>query len=133
MSHHTTDPECPLCAEKLLQAHPDIVAWFKDCIKPKFPDAHISWSFRDKVNQNQCFAEGKSKLSWPMSAHNKSDDQGNPCAMALDLFQLASNNMACWPYQWFKSIIDYSNAEGHTVQWGGNWKSIGDGDHYQLF
>ncbi len=132
MSKHTNaETPCPLCEKKLLEAHPDLQDWFRDIIKPAHPDTHISWSFRDMFNQNQAHAEGKSKLGWPLSMHNKSDDQGNPCSLALDLFQLASNGMACWPWKWFKGISETSKKANAHVDWGHDlwgW----DADHFQL-
>lgn len=133
MSKHVNGTlECPSCEQKLLQAHPDLVEWYRELIKPKFQDCHISWSFRDKTNQNQCYAEGKSKLPWPMSMHNKCDDQGNPCSMALDLFRLCSNGMASWEWKYFRQISDLSTGYHIEIDWGGLWKSISDSDHYQL-
>jgi hypothetical protein len=128
---HVEGTSCPSCDEKLLTAHPDLREWFNKCVKPKFTDAHISWSFRDKFNQNQCVAEGKSKLKWPLSAHNKTDENGNPCAHALDLFELCSNGMARWSWKYFKEIAAESKAKQYPVDWGHDlwgW----DDDHFQL-
>lgn len=72
---------------------------------------------------------GRSKLAFPLSAHNKSDDQGNPCAMALDLFRLCSNGMASWEYKFCKDI---SETLPDTMRWGGAWKDLGDYDHFEL-
>jgi len=130
---HTNDVKpCPSCEDKLKQAHPQLANWFREDVKSKYPDAHISWSYRDRMNQNQAFAEGKSKLVFPLSAHNKSDDQGNPCALALDLFQLASNGMGCWPWAYFKQIAEEMKASRQDMKWGGDFKSLGDADHFEL-
>lgn len=132
MLHHTSDAECPLCVSKLQQCHPDMVSIFIDLIKPVFVDCHISWTYRDEANQRQAFAEGKSKLSWPMSAHNKSDDQGNPQSLAFDLFQLCSNGMAAWPWAYFRDINTRLYKANKPVFWGGNYKHLGDADHFEL-
>lgn len=126
---HTVGDSCALCSLKLDEAHPDLRTWYSQ-IKKKFNDCHVSWSFRDKVSQNEAYAEGKSKASWPNSKHNIMND-GVPCAQALDLFQIASNGMACWVYSYFKKIKDES---GPDIKWGGDFKdkTLGDYDHFEL-
>lgn len=125
MSHHTSDPQCPLCTEKLGLAHPALAHWF-DAIKAKFPDAHISWTFRDEAAQNQFFEQHKTRARWPHSAHNKQP------AQAMDLFQIRADLVAAWPEPWFRQIADYLDSCDAPMVWGGTWKSIGDGDHFQL-
>lgn len=133
MNKHSNEPKaCPECEEKLLQAHTTLAEWFRSCVKPAHQDCHISWSYRDQKSQNEAYAEGKSKLAWPMSAHNKSDDQGNPCSMALDLFQIASNGMAVWGWKYFKQIADEAVKNSEPIEWGGSWQSFEDSDHYEL-
>lgn len=119
---------CPSCQEKLKTAHPKLVAWFNDVVQPKFNDAHVSCAYRGKVEQNQAHAEGKSQLAYPNSKHNKTDLDGKPCALAIDLFQLCSNGMAAWPFKYFKEI---SVVMEPGMTWGGNWKFV-DSPHYQL-
>ena len=133
MNHHSNDVfPCPLCEEKLAEAHPLIAQWFREKVKPRHKDAHISWSYRDKTNQNQCYAEGKSKLPYPKSKHNKTDEKGIPCSQALDLFKLASNGMACWEWLYFKAIFDEVVLDNAPIIWGGIFKSISDHDHFEL-
>lgn len=132
MSHTNAVNPCPSCEDKLTQAHEEMAQWFRNQVKPNYPDAHISWTYRDKVSQNQAHAEGKSKLVYPLSAHNKCDDQGNPCALAIDLFQLASNGLACWPWKYFNQIALDMKASCPDMIWGGDFKSLGDADHFQL-
>lgn len=133
MSKHANGtPACAACEAKLKDAHHDLGEWFRDHVKSKYPDAHISWSFRDQANQDQCFSDGKSKLKFPMSAHNKSDDAGNPCSMALDLFQLDYNGVARWAFGYFRNIADDAEALGLPIFWGGKWPHLGDSDHYSL-
>lgn len=130
---HTNDPICPLCELKLKDAHPILVDWFVKLIKRVHPDAHISWSYRDEVNQDQCFAEGKSKLRWPDSPHNKRDPVLlTPRSEALDLFQLDEQGQAKWPPGWFKQIADETVISGDQIFWGGHFKTIHDADHYQI-
>lgn len=125
MSHHTHDPVCPLCVEKLHDADPALHDIYLQ-VKAEFPDAHISWTFRDEANQNQFFQDGKTRCRWPNSKHNRKPSR------AMDLFQLRPDNVAAWPAPWFRSIADFLTSIGAPIQWGGHWKTIGDGDHYEL-
>jgi hypothetical protein len=129
--HANGVPACPLCELKLAEAHPDLAAWFRDSVKPANPAAHVSWSFRGKEDQEKAFLDNKSKLPFPLSAHNKSDDQGNPCALAIDLFELDYNGMACWPWAFFRKIADAAKAAGVPIRWGGDFKNLGDADHME--
>lgn len=130
--HTNSTSTCAACELKLKDAHPSLAEWFRENVKHLHPDCHVSWSFRGEKDQNEAHAEGKSQLAWPMSAHNKSDDQGNPCAMALDLFQLASNGMSCWSWKYFKTIAAETKQTHPNIEWGGNWKTIADSDHFEL-
>lgn len=130
--HQNGIPECPLCSDKLKQAHPIIATWFRDIVKTTFPDCHISWSYRDKANQDECFKDGKSKLQYPNSMHNKVDDKGAPSAHALDLFRLCSNGMASWEWKFFRDIASRSEEAKAPITWGGEWKAFADSDHFEL-
>ena len=120
--HHSSDPLCPLCESKLTQAHPSLVQWCRG-VKAQYPNAHVSWAFRDEADQDQALAEGKTKLVWPNSAHNKTP------AMALDLFQIDANGLGVWSPQFFVSL---ANTLPNTMKWGGRWKDLGDDDHFEL-
>lgn len=126
MKIHIPEDTCPGCEKKLEMAHVDLVNWFRNVVKPAHPDCHISWSFRDRASQDQAYAEGKSKLPWPESKHNS-----NP-AEAIDLFELASNGMACWNWKYFKQIADEAKEKALPIRWGGDFKHLGDTDHFEL-
>lgn len=130
--HHLEDikNDCPLCMEKLSQAHPNLSYWFLKCVKPSFPCAHISWSYRNQIDQDQAFKEGKSKLHYPNSAHNATNG-GKPESRALDLFKLQMGT-ATWPVMMFHQIADQTERQGIKLIWGGTFKSISDQDHYEL-
>lgn len=129
---HTNIPNpCPSCEKELETAHPEIAAWFRNFVKPRHPDAHVSDAWRDKAEQNQFYAEGRSKAPWPKSKHNTTLD-GKPCSLALDLFELANNGMGCWRWSYFKKIADESKAEGWPVDWAGWWRTFAEGPHFEL-
>lgn len=130
MPKHSNDPAaCPACEIKLKDAHPDIASWFRDKVKPAKQDCHISWSWRGQEDQEAAFLDGKSKLHFPLSPHNKQDDQGAPCSLALDLFELDFNGVARWSWGYFREVAE---VDGESVFWGGNWPHLGDFDHFSL-
>lgn len=131
MNHHTQNKVCPLCEEKLATAHPYLREWFTQKVKPKFPQAHVSWTYRGKADQDAFFGVGKTKLKWPDSKHNATKD-GAPCARALDLFELMQDNRARFSPAFYVSINAQNESEGAPIKWGGKFKNFGDGDHFEL-
>lgn len=125
MKHHTTDPNCPLCEEKLQSAHVELVDWYRSFVKVKFPDAHVSWSYRDQESQDAAFEDGKTKLHYPKSAHNKMP------SLALDLFRI-QKGIAQWEPSFFIEIHALTVKTHPEIIWGGNWKTLGDLDHFEL-
>jgi hypothetical protein len=128
---HTRSKVCPLCEDKLSRAHPYLREWFTTKIKPKFPQAHVSWSYRGEADQNAFFAADKTKLRFPDSKHNATVD-GKPCARALDLFELVDNGTARYSPAFFFSINQQNEHFGEPLKWGGTFKNFGDGDHFEL-
>lgn len=126
MSHHTSDPVCPLCEEKLAQADAALQSWFREKIKPGFPDAHISWSFRNQADQEQAYADGKTKAHWPNSKHNHMP------SLALDLFQIDEDGKALWSPKFFFEVDEVTQRSGSPIRWGGTFRTIGDKDHFEL-
>lgn len=129
--HHTSDSVCALCEQKLSQAHPDLQNWYRKYVKITFPTSHVSWSFRNQQQQEDCVAEGKSKEDWPLSKHNALSDNV-PCSLALDLFQIDDQGRATWDISIFFKINEMNNNCGYPITWGGNFKSIHDYDHFEL-
>lgn len=131
MLHHSPGPECPSCENKLQQAQPALADWFRMRIKPNFPDAHISWSFRDEENQNECFANGSSHAPWPKSPHNYAENDV-PRSKALDLFQLTHDNKALFPPSFYRDITALTEASGDPIKCGLKNPELGDHDHFEL-
>lgn len=146
-AHHIAGPICPGCEGRLALAYPGLVSWFHRR-KSTRPDLHVSWSFRTKVEQNQCWTDGKSRLKWPDSSHNDwvalnpslptypalyPSPLANiqPQAHALDLFQI-TNGKGVWSPSYFRAISQESKAEGAEVIWGADFKAHHeDMDHFQ--
>ena len=130
LPHHTSDPECLLCEQKLTQAHPDLGKWFRD-LKSRHANVHISWSYRDQESQEKAFSEGTTKLHYPLSAHNHTV-QGEPQALALDIFQIDDTGKAVFDPVFCAKVNQESLSLGYQLKWGGQWKSLGDNDHFQI-
>ena len=131
MSKHTSDPVCPLCEEKLLSAHVYLSSWFKN-LKKRYANAHVSWAYRNAVDQAQFFREGKTHCQYPASAHNKTKADQTPCSMALDLFQEDEDGVARFSPIWYAKINAENEADKEPISWGGKFKNLGDADHFQL-
>lgn len=124
--HHTSDLACPLCSAKLALAHPELAQWFSDIVKPLHADSHVAWSYRGPEDQEQAFKEGKSKCHYPDSPHNKKP------AEALDLFQIDAAGRGIWVPKFFAALDAHNKAQGIDLLWGGEFKSLGDYDHFQI-
>lgn len=130
MSHHTADPTCPLCDEKLTTAHPYLQSWFRE-LKKSEPLAHISWAYRGEADQEQFFSEGKTRAHFPKSPHNH-EENGKPCSLALDLFEITEDRLARFSPMFYARVNAQNERQGLPIMWGGKFKSLGDGDHYQI-
>lgn len=115
----------------LKRAHPVLARWFNEHVWPRYPQAHISCSWRDERTQNEAYARGASRARWPHSRHNRRDEEGNPCSWALDLFRYDAQG-ASWPVKFYATIAESSQAEGWPVEWGGAWVKFPDSPHFQL-
>jgi hypothetical protein len=131
---HQHGSGCPKCEEMFQEGHPRLKEWFETVVKKHFPEAHASCVWRGKEDQDRDFAEGKSKLRWPKSHHNRLDENGKPQSKAVDLFWLSSDGkQALFPLDWYKEIfataVDYSAI---PIRWGGTFKTLGDSNHFEL-
>lgn len=127
---HALTGDCALCDAKLEQAHHEIGYWFRE-IKKSFPDVHVSCTFRNKIDQDIAYQEGRSRLKWPNSKHNLMN--GNtPCSRAFDLFMLRPDFVAEWRPAYFKEIADLLLMFNAPIVWGGAWKKFTDYPHFQL-
>jgi len=91
-------------------------------------DLTILCGHRGEDDQNRAFRNGKSKLKYPKSKHNK-----NP-SLAVDV-------APCNPVDWknierFKKLseIIFASAKkvGVNLIWGGNWKNFPDYAHWEI-
>lgn len=124
--HHDSEPQCMLCEQKLILAHPDLQKWYREQVKPCFPDSHISWSYRNALEQEQALHDGKTHRAFPDSAHNKTP------ALALDLFQIDEAGRAKWDLSFFSAVNQLNEKAAPQIYWGGHWHHLGDNDHFEL-
>ena len=130
MNHHTDDPVCPLCEFKLKTAHPYLGEWFRR-LKIKYPNSHISWAWRGQADQEAFFTAGKTRCHFPHSKHNFMKG-ALPYSLALDLFQLDEDGNARFSPLWYAKVNAENEADKEPIIAGITFKSIGDGDHFQL-
>jgi peptidoglycan L-alanyl-D-glutamate endopeptidase CwlK len=93
----------------------------------KHTDFTVLCGHRGREEQDRAFAEGRSKLRYPSSRHNKMPSR------AVDV--------APWPIDWqderaFEQlaihILAAASALGIKIRWGGLWRNFSDKPHYEL-
>lgn len=132
MSRHTNDPSgCPKCDEMLKDGHEDIQYWFA-VVKQAFPSVHTSCVYRGKNEQDKLVSEGKSRLKWPHSKHNALGPDNKPRAEAMDLFRLDDSGKAEFRMGYYIQIANFLEDAGAPIDWGGDFKNLVDGPHFQL-
>lgn len=129
---HTDDAVCPGCQKKLLEADQELVDWFNIDVKPRHPNAHVSWAWRGPIDQELFFQRGQTNLHWPDSKHNTVEN-GKRCAKALDLFEQINGNAYYRP-KFYNAINEYLKGSTRKIRWGGTFKIRGhsDPDHFEL-
>lgn len=130
MKHENGKP-CEHCALLLKDAHEDISYWFYR-IKEVFPDVHTSTVFRGKAEQDRMAKEGASYLKWPNSKHNTLGPDKKPRAEAMDLFRLTDAMEAEFRMGFYVQIANFLDDAGAPIEWGGHFKKLVDGPHFQL-
>lgn len=129
-ARHSHDPHCLLCEEKLATAHPWLRDWFWR-VKSRHPSVHTSWAWRGEEDQNRLKAEGASNASFGKSKHNHMED-GKPCSLALDLFELTQAGTARWDGVFFAGLNAENEALGENLIWGGKFRKLGDYCHFEM-
>ena len=113
--------------KKLDTCHPDLIAIANEVLS--IHDCSVFEGYRDQETQDRYYANGTSKVKYPMGKHNKTP------SMAIDLAPYKSGDD---PYDmenvlYFSGIVmavaDQLYKEGritHKLRWGGNWSSKAD-------
>lgn len=114
-----------LSRERLRTCHPDLIR-VVEAASQDF-DLAVICGYRGKDDQDRAFREGRSKLRWPQSKHNRSP------SLAVDL--------APFPIDWddeprFKAmavcVLGHAQRLGVKITWGGSWRRFVDQPHFEL-
>lgn len=84
-----------------------------------------------EADQNQAYSDGKSRQKWPESAHNYMEN-GVPCSLALDLFELNEDGDALFPVEIYSKINSVNESLTDGPKWGGNYLTLRDYDHFYI-
>lgn len=105
--------------KNLSQVHPDLRKVFNEVIK--YYDCAIICGHRDEKDQNKAYSEGRSKLKYPKSKHNKTP------SLAVDVVpwfkkkpHIRWNDKAKF-YEFAGFVQGISAMLGIPIRWGGNW------------
>lgn len=124
--------------EKLESCHKDLQKLFKYALKFEILDITIVEGHRGKIKQNSYFNNGKSKVKYPDSKHNKIP------SMAVDAVPYINNEPS-----WNKlhccvlagMVLLLARILNIKIRWGGSWStspdnvdkvSFSDMAHYEL-
>ena len=100
--------------ENLSTCHEDLQRLFNEVIK--YVDCSILEGHREERRQEQLYAEGKTKVHYPMGRHNSKPSR------AVDV--------SPWPIDWADRerqtlfagfVLGMANRMGIDVRWGGDW------------
>lgn len=109
----------------LATCHPDLQRLAHAAIEKM--DFAVICGHRNKADQENAVAQGRSKCHWPTSKHNSYP------SLAMDL--------APWPIDWdntkaFKalaSVVKETAKElGISIEWAGDWRHFAEYPHFQL-
>jgi len=119
-------------SQNLSTCHVDLQEIFSEVIKSF--DCKIVCGWRGPTEQGAAFAEGASKLKWPLSKHNhqEKNDAGElvPMSLAVDAYPFPINFQDIHRFYYFAGFVvgvaDQLRSYGlisRGVRWGGDWNS----------
>jgi len=89
---------------------------------------------RGEADQNRAWAEGKSKLKYPHSKHNKTPSHAvdlAPCNIVDSKTIIDWNDAKAFKVL-AMYLINQANTKGYPLEWGGLWSKFKDLPHYQI-
>lgn len=128
--HHNFEiGPCHLCNFKLRDAHPVFrEIWPK--LKEEFKSVHVSCTFRSASDQELAFQQGRSRLHWDKSDHNKVDSEGRHCARAIDIFFINLDGIAVFPPWQYLKVAEWLELNDYPIGSGIRWEKFKDGPHF---
>ena len=111
--------------ERLKGVHPDLVRVVDLAIEQSPLDFMVTEGLRTKAQQAKYVAAGKSQT---MNSRHLTGD-------AVDLAVLIDGQLT-WEWKHYAALAETVNQAakqlGVPIEWGGDWKSLKDGPHFQL-
>lgn len=127
--------------QRLATCHADLQMLFHEVIK--YFDCTVSEGFRNQVDQDKAFSEGKSEKKWPNGKHNKNPSMAvdvYPCPVELATKDKREQEIYKIKMAYFagevKAISRYLKQMGkisHTVIWGCDWDDDNDLKEHTFF
>lgn len=119
---------------RLETAHPRLIEVFEEVVKHF--DCSILQGHRGKVEQNDFFHRGLSKVQWPNGKHNSVP------SLAVDAapYPIDWNDRARFSY-FAGFVVGIAASKGIKIRWGGDWdgdreladeKGLSDLPHFEL-
>jgi len=122
---------------RLSQCHPDLQRVVMRAIRITEVDFTVLETGRTPKRQRQLFAAGASKTmnSRHLLKRAKNGDTGKRVSHAVDLGAYVGGKVS-WDWPLYYKIADAMKQAAKElnvpIEWGGDWRSLKDGPHYQL-
>ena len=111
--------------DRLSGVHPDLVKVIEEAIKESPLDFSITEGVRTKERQQALFDSGKSQT---MNSRHLS-------GKAVDIAVIKDGEIT-WDFKHYQTVADHIKSiakdMGVEIVWGGDWKSLRDGPHFEL-
>ena len=121
----------PRSLSRLVGVHPDLVAIVQLAIQRTLVDFTVVEGFRTIAQQRENVAKGASQT---LASYHL--PQADGLSHAVDLAPLIGGAIPWSNWQAFADlaqVVKASAAElGVPVEWGGDWKTLKDGPHFQI-
>jgi peptidoglycan L-alanyl-D-glutamate endopeptidase CwlK len=110
---------------RLQGVHPDLVRVMEKSITNSPHDFSITEGLRTSERQRELVAQGASRtlMSRHLTGH------------AVDI-AIIKDGKAVWDFPLYQEVADHikkvADAEGVPLIWGGDWRSLKDGVHFEL-
>ncbi|QAX81281.1 M15 family peptidase [Yersinia hibernica] len=111
--------------QRLINVHPDLIKIVRYALKISTIDFGILEGLRTISRQKELFASGASKTlnSRHLSGH------------AIDIVAYVDEKIS-WEWQYYEQLANTVKSAAKElkipIEWGGDWKSLKDGPHFQL-
>jgi peptidoglycan L-alanyl-D-glutamate endopeptidase CwlK len=122
--------------QRLAQVHPDLSRVVKRAIALSPFAFGVCQGLRDLDTEKQMVAKGKSLTLHSLHLPQRFAGLDRAVASAVDLDVLDASGHADWAWDRYVALNGVMQhaalLEGVPVEWGGSWRTLKDGDHWQL-